>query len=64
MRRMARALHVSNFRQPKARRSCSYRWDDAESATVVLPEWNVRVSEREQVVAQTLVDLRPGPGCR
>jgi hypothetical protein len=27
------------------------------------PEWNVRVSEREQVVAQALVDLRPGPVC-
>lgn len=37
--------------------------DDADTDTDLPPEWNVRVSEREQVIAQTLIDLRPGPTC-
>lgn len=37
--------------------------DDARIDIDLPPEWNVRVSEREQVIAQALVDLRPGPTC-
>jgi hypothetical protein len=36
---------------------------DVPPRTDLPPEWNVLVSEREQTLAQALVDLRPGPTC-